>query len=368
MARFKRSLAASISLTSLLLAACGGGGDSQGELAVAGPSPADPPPMAVVPPQPGPTVPSSNPPKAVVLPAPQLTFTDTGLSVSDGVTVNGLWTVVSDLSWEYSLDEGATWTLGSGGQFEVTGDGPKMIWVRARDELGNTSEIVKVSCVLDTMAPMLPVVESMSQGAARTLQVSGTEAGARWEYSLDQEVSWLPGSGTRLVVMGNSVATVSVRQVDVAGNASAGQAFALDRPGDLSWQEASGNPLQPSVLAVSTAGTFLMHGSVVRGDADYIRWDIPPGHRVTSLRLVRYVSDDAVAFYALQRSPVFDAGVDVSKMLVYGHMGPQDLRRNVVAEIAPQLMGEGPMTLWFQQTGPLPTAFAMELVIRPLTE
>jgi hypothetical protein len=346
---------------SLVLAACGGGGEAQTAASQA-------PPTSAMPAAPDTSVAPGNTPLAVVLPTPQLTFTDTGLSVSDGVTVNGLWTVVSDLSWEYSLDEGATWTLGSGGQFEVTGDGPKVIWVRARDELGNTSEIVKVSCVLDTMAPMPPVVESMSQGAARTLQVSGTEAGARWEYSLDQEVSWLPGSGTRLVVMGNSVSTVSVRQVDVAGNASAGQAFVLDQPGDLSWQEASGNPLQPSVLATSTAGTFLMHGSVVRGDADYIRWDVPPGHRVTSLRLVRYVSDDAVAFYALQRSAVFDAGVDVSKMLVYGHMGPQDLRRDVVAEIAPQLLGEGPMTLWFQQTGPLPTAFAMELVIRPLTE
>jgi hypothetical protein len=58
----------------------------------------------------------------VVLKPPKLSFTDTGVSVSDGVTRNGLWAVESDVSWEYSLDQGVTWTLGSGGSFEVKGD------------------------------------------------------------------------------------------------------------------------------------------------------------------------------------------------------------------------------------------------------
>ncbi|MEI6026350.1 MAG: hypothetical protein WCT47_06640 [Betaproteobacteria bacterium] len=302
------------------------------------------------------------------MPPPQLSFTDTGFSVSDGVTFKGLWTVVSDMSWEYSLDQGVTWTVGSGGQFEVKGDGPKMIWVRARDEIGNMSEIVKVSCVLDTMAPMPLVVESGSQGGILALRLSGLEAGARWEYSVDQQGAWLPGTGSSLGVMGNGVPTLWLRQVDVAGNASAPQAFVLDQPTSGAWHEASGNPLQPSVLATPQPGTFLMHGSVVRGNADYIRWDVPARHRVASLRLVRYESEDPVAFYALQRATVFDAGVDVSRMMVYGHMGPQDLLRNVVAGVAPQMLGEGPMTLWFQQTGALPTRYAIELVLSSLTD
>jgi len=33
------------------------------------------------------------------------------------------------------------------------GDGAKIIWVRTRDNDGNTSELVRVNCVLDTMAP-----------------------------------------------------------------------------------------------------------------------------------------------------------------------------------------------------------------------
>jgi hypothetical protein len=107
--------------------------------------------------------------------------------------------------------------------------------------------------------------------------------------------------------------------------------------------------------------TMLIHGVVVRGDADYVRWDIPKNHRIKSVRLVRYVSEDAIAFYAIQSSNVFDAGVDVSRMLVYGHMGPADLNRNVVANIPPEKLGEGPMTIWFQQTGTLPTEYAIEI-------
>lgn len=365
MERSKRTFTASISLTGLLLAACGGGGGSSGEGAAANPSPADPPPMAVAPPQAGPTVPPGNAPKAVVLPAPQLSFSDTGLSVSDGVTVNGLWTVVSDMSWEYSLDQGITWTLGSGGQFEVTGDGPKMIWVRARDDLGNVSETVKVTCVLDTMAPMQPSVNAQVQGASWALELTGIEPGARWEYSLDQQKSWIPGVGLGLAALGNAVTTLWVRQVDLAGNVSAPQAVPLEQPGSGAWQEASGNPLQPTVLPLQADRTYLIHGSVVRGDADYVSWSVPAGQRLASLRLVQYESEDAIAFYALQRAAVFDAGVDVSKMAVYGHMGPQDLLRNAVAELPATVLAEGPMTLWFQQTGSMPTRYAIELVLRP---
>jgi hypothetical protein len=109
----------------------------------------------------------------------------------------------------------------------------------------------------------------------------------------------------------------------------------------------------------------VLHGSVVRGDADYIRWDIPVGQRLEAMRLVHYVSADPIAFFALQTAPVFDAGVDVSRMLVYGHMGPQDLRRNVVRDVPPALLRAGPMTLWFQQTGPSATEYAIELLFAP---
>jgi hypothetical protein len=340
------------------LTACGGGSDPVGSPAT--PPAAAPSPVAPTPPQAAPT------PSAVVLKAPVLAFTDTGLSVSDGVTRNGLWSVSSEeQGWEYSLDQGRSWVRGSGGAFEVMGDGPKMIWVRARDDQGNTSEIVIVTCVLDTTAPSAVTGAFSSEGATQILQIAGLEAGAQWQYSVDGQQTWLAGSGRTLSVLGNDLARVSLRQVDVAGNASAPQPFLLEQPGTNAWHEASNNPFQPSVV-LTGAQTVLIHGSVVRGDADHVRWDIPAGHRLASVRLVRYQSEDLVAFYAIQRGAVFDAGVDVSRMLVYGHMGPPDLLKNVVSQLPGSALGMGPMTLWFQQTGSLATRYAIEVVIEPV--
>jgi hypothetical protein len=293
-----------------------------------------------------------------------LSFNDTGLDVTDGVTSNGRWGVESQgIDWEFSLDQGITWSRGSGGSFEVKGDGAKMIWVRARDELGNTSEIVRVNCVLDTTPPTAVAIEGQSEGVTNTFKLSGIEPGARWEYSLDDQRSWSGGKGNALGALGNSLSRVWLRQVDMAGNNSAAQGFDLQNSNVLSY-EASGEPLQPSILAPGLQ-TYLIHGVVARGDADYVSWDIPKGQQLVSVKLVQYVSEDAIAFYALQPKKVFDAGIDVSRMLVYGHMGPSDLARNVVANVPKSQLGEGPMTLWFQQTSPLPTRYAIEVVLSP---
>jgi len=301
---------------------------------------------------------------AVILKAPVLSFNDTGLNVTDGVTSNGRWGVESQsIDWEFSLDQGASWTRGSGAFFEVAGDGPKMIWVRARDDAGNTSEIVRVNCVLDTTPPAAVAISGQSEGVTNTFKLSGIEPGARWEYSLDEQISWSAGLGSALGALGNHLSRVWLRQVDMAGNVSTVQGFDLQNPGVLS-HEASGVPLMPSTLAPNLQ-TYLIHGVVVSGDADYISWDIPKGQQLMSVRLVQYVSEDAVAFYALQPSKVFDAGVNVSRMLVYGHMGPIDLARNVLADVPKSKLGEGPMTLWFQQTGSLPTRYAIEVILSP---
>ncbi len=350
-----------VSTASVCLAAalsgCGAGGESsaEGDRIVVGSMPAAD--AALMPSPAAPTTRSLKP--------PVLTFTDTGLNVDDGVTFNGKWWVNSEVGWEYSLDEGQTWITGVGDQFDVQGDGSKMIWVRSRDDMGNTSEIVMVRCVLDTTPPAAVEATPVNQGVTRLLSLSGLEPGGRWEYSVDDRQTWLPGSGSGLAVLGNGLSSLWLRQVDLAGNPSVPQAVVLDTPANDAWHEASGDPLQPSVLSTAQAQTLLLHGSVIRGDADYVRWDVPAGFRIASLRLVRYVSDDPIAFYALQRAPVFDAGVDVSRMLVYGHMGPPDLLRNVLAAVPADARGEGPMTLWFQQTGPLPTAYAIELVLQP---
>jgi len=299
----------------------------------------------------------------VVISPPTLSFNDTGLSVTDGITRNGVWDVESDMAWEFSFDQGATWMRGTGSSLEVTADGAKIIWVRARDDVGNTSEIVRVNCVLDTMPPAAVVLAGQSEGVTNNLRLSGVEPGARWEYSLDEQRSWSAGKGLGLGILGNHLRTVWLRQVDMAGNVSVAQGFDLQNPSMLA-HEASGDPLQPSILAVGFQ-TYVIHGAVVSGDADYVRWDIPKGQQLMSVKLVQYVSEDAVAFYALQRNKLFDAGYDVSRMLEYGHMRPSEVSRNVLASVPKSQLGEGAITLWFQQTGLLPTQYAIEVVLVP---
>jgi hypothetical protein len=300
---------------------------------------------------------------AVTLPAPVLSFNDTGLSVSDGVTRNGLWDVDSaDIDWEFSFDQGATWTRGQGSTFEVKDDGAKMIWVRARDDAGNTSEIVRVGCVLDTLPPLALTVTAQLDGLTNRLQLSGLEPGARWEYSLNGQAPWHVGSGPALGVLGHGITQVWLRQVDVAGNPSEAQTIDLQSPSLLA-KEVSGKPLQPSILA-SGLQTYLIHGVVMRGDADHVRWDVPKGQSLIAIKWVLYASDD-MASYALQPNSVFDAGMDTTRMLAWGQIGPSDLNRNVLANRGTQWHGEGPMTLRLQQNGPLPMPYAIELTLAP---
>jgi hypothetical protein len=80
------------------------------------------------------------------------------------------------------------------------------------------------------------------------------------------------------------------------------------------------------------------------------------------LRLVYYISPDPIAFYALRRAEVFDDRFNLGRMLIYDHMGPKDLNRNVLQDLAANQLSAGPMTLWFQQTGSDATEYAIELV------
>jgi hypothetical protein len=113
-----------------VLAACGAG-DGSGDSPVAIASTATTgAPTAASPPGGGPPLPtptaSAPPPVApvrVVLPRPVLQFNDTGISVTDGLTFNGRWSVGSlldGLGREYSLDQGRTWIRGAGDPFTPT--------------------------------------------------------------------------------------------------------------------------------------------------------------------------------------------------------------------------------------------------------
>ena len=175
-----------------------------------------------------------------MLKPPQLNFTDTGLSVTDGVTRTGLWSVSTtvDIGWEYSLDSGQSWIIGKGNSFEVTQDGAQTIWVRARDNEGNVSEVVVVKCVLDTKAPDAISATPVVQTGVTQFNLTGLEKNSAWEYSFDQGQSWRDGDGSKLSVLGNGFSKLLLRQIDLAGNASMATEFTLNGNGS-GWREIS---------------------------------------------------------------------------------------------------------------------------------
>ena len=353
----------------LSLSACGGGGSGSDPSSMTPPASAS----AVNPPPTGSQSPGTNTSTgaSTTLPAPVLKFNDTGISLSDGLTRDGKWTVSSfqGLSWEYSLDLGQTWTAGVGDFFVVEGDGPKMIWVRSRDDKGNTSEIVKVSCTLDTMMPAALQVTSSVEAGLRRIDIKGLEAQSRWEYRFDSDGVWTTGTGTQLWLSGNSLARVFTRQLDGAGNSSDSSVTELAQAGGGDWTEFSSDPFAPSVLGAvpPTAHTVILHGSVRDPDKDYLRVDIPAGRRIKSLKLLRYISEDKIAFFAVQRAMVFDAGIDTSRMIAFGHVGPDKLGQNLLANLPASQLSSGSLVIWIQQTGSQVTeyAFALEFASDP---
>jgi len=353
----------------LILAACGGGDEG----AAASPAGGGPPaagPVVASPPAMNPTgapTPTPAPAGPVVLPRPVLGFNDTGISVTDGLTFNGRWSVGSlldGLGWEWSLDEGRTWIRGDGDSFVVAGDGPKLIWARTFDGLGNFSEIVMATCTLDSTAPAQPVVGMVAIGMLPTIRIEGLEPMAGWEYSVNEQRSWIAGSGSSMAVVGNRTGTIWTRQVDAAGNPSPPVATRLDDPANTGWIEVSGDPLAPTALP-RWEGTLLLHGEIHQPDMDFVRFDVPQGQVLRSLRLVHYESPDPIAFYALQQAPVFDAGTQVQRMLSWKHLGPPDLLIELLAAIDPGARGAGPYTLWLNQTGADRTSYAIEIGIGP---
>jgi len=350
-------------LTSLLLAACGGSDDTSPAPSGAPSGMAPEPPTA----SPPPATPAAGAPSPMALPPPVLSFTDTGISVTDGLTSNGRWSVTSPLDglgWEYSLDMGRTWIRGDGDSFEVTGEGPQTIWARTFDVNGNTSEIVMTSCTLDTVAPAAPQVSPLAGTMLTAIRIDGLEAMATWEYSVDEQQTWVPGPGDALTFAGNVIRRVWSRQVDAAGNRSPAVATVLDAPETPGWFEASGASLDPTALP-NWEGTLLLHGEVWRPDTDFVRFEVPAGQQLRALRLVHYRSPDEIAFYALQRGPVFDAGTDVQRMVAWKHLGPPDRLVNLLAAVEPAARGPGFFVLWVNQTGDERTEYAIEIELGP---
>lgn len=137
-------------------------------------------------------------------------------------------------TWQYSTDGGTTWRDGVGSSFTVSGDGDKQLRVRQTDVAGNTSTSAVLTMKLDTVAPVKP-------GTASLVNDSGTlgndlltndgrlqapvpsEAGLRYEYSVDSGLTWSDISQpVKGVKQGGNDGEKSVllRSRDAAGNIS----------------------------------------------------------------------------------------------------------------------------------------------------
>jgi hypothetical protein len=160
---------------------------------------------------------------------------DTGASSSDGITQAGTVTVTgieSGAAWEYSTDSGSSWNAGTGSSFTLAAGAYSAGQVRVRqtDLAGNTSSNGSLGAVtIDGSAPAAPGValttdsgSSNSDGITQTgtVDVTGIEAGAAWEYSTDNGSSWNAGTGSSFTLAAGAYAAghVQVRQTDLAGN------------------------------------------------------------------------------------------------------------------------------------------------------
>jgi hypothetical protein len=155
-----------------------------------------------------------------IVSSPMVTLqSDTGQSSSDKVTKIGLLSVRSetDSLVEYSVNNGATWTT----SFTAV-VGLNSLRVRQSDVAGNqsASTLFVFTYDISAAAPTVSLVQdtgtpgdNITRNAA--IGVTGTETGAKVEYSADGGTTWAssftPAQGPN---------TVRVRQTDVAGNES----------------------------------------------------------------------------------------------------------------------------------------------------
>jgi large repetitive protein len=178
--------------------------------------------------------------------APSLALTaDNGSSSTDGATNDNAITVSgveTDATWQYSTDSGSTW---SSAQSSTTtsftlADGTYAsgaVQVRQTDLAGNVSATTSSnasSWTIDTSAPSTPALAlAADTGSSNTdnitsntsVNVSGVETDATWQYSTDSGSTWSASqtaTTTSFTLADGTYATgaVQVRQTDTAGNVS----------------------------------------------------------------------------------------------------------------------------------------------------
>ena len=95
------------------------------------------------------------------------------------------------------------------------------------------------SPLVDTLPPSELVLSIADTGVSATdgltndttVNVSGLESGSTWSYTLDGGSTWLPGSGTQIVLTGTTYnpGDVKAKQIDSFGNIGSGVSSSVNR-------------------------------------------------------------------------------------------------------------------------------------------
>ena len=159
-------------------------------------------------------------------------FSDSGRSNSDGISNNPSVVVSFDQhfasgnTWRYKVDSGV-WTAGSGNSLPGQ-SGPHTYTVEFTDVAGNVVSSTSPTFVIDTVIATPQIALTVDSGIDSSdgitnnpqISITGLEAGAFWNYSVDGGTP-LPGNSANSFFTAQSgTHTYRVTQTDVAGNAS----------------------------------------------------------------------------------------------------------------------------------------------------
>jgi hypothetical protein len=170
------------------------------------------------------------------------------------------------------------------------------------------------------------------------------------------------------------------RTIALAGLVAAG--FAQSAAAVTIWDEGtdgdlSTDPAAPTSVTVAI-GTNSVIGSTVGSDQgpdrDIFTFTVPDGAALTQLLLTSFVSDDDLAFLALQDGPVITDPGSADDLLGWLHPSADFVGTDILDDIGQGAgaigftgpLGPGTYTLLMQQGDPLPVAYGFDLIIEPV--
>lgn len=157
--------------------------------------------------------------------------------------------------------------------------------------------------------------------------------------------------------------------------------FSVQASAAVIWNEAvhgdlSGDPFNPTAVNLSLGSNSLLATSV-SGDREYIRMTIPAGMQLVAILHAGWVSDDPIAFIAVQSGPVMTeppTGTNPANLLGWTHFGVATFGQDILPAVGagPMAIGftpplpAGTYTFWIQQTGPLASTYELDFQVVPV--